>query len=84
MTECPYPATNGGTPPPSFPQSPEQNDMWNDDFTLGGHAKQQEQPPRVTIRFYDHRATYTQSLTFGSRGKQAHKSVTGRVYQEGR
>jgi hypothetical protein len=63
----------------------EESEMRKDDFTPGGHAKPLGQPPRVTVWFYDHRQpTYTQSLTFGSREKQAHKSVTGRVRHEGR
>jgi hypothetical protein len=33
---------------------------------------------------HPHTSTYTQPMTFGSREKQAHKSVTARVYHEGR
>jgi hypothetical protein len=52
---CPVPGDEGRAATVVLSTGPlRANERGNDGFTPGGHAKQREQPPRVTVRFCDH------------------------------
>jgi hypothetical protein len=54
-------------------------------FAPSGHAKPREQATaQHCLAEHPHTSTYTQSLTFGSQEKQAHKSVNEWVHHAGR
>jgi hypothetical protein len=55
------------------------------DFAPGGHAKPRGQATaQHCLAEHPHTSTYIQTPTFGSREKQAHKSVTEWVHHAGR